>query len=43
MKIFMPPESAEPVYAPYTEHLQPDASAAVRCLMNRQLQKWRKH
>ena len=37
VKIFMPPGSAEPIYAPYTEHLPPDTNAAVRWLMNRTL------
>ena len=41
VKIFMPPGSPDPVYAPFTEHLPPDTNAAVRWLMNRQPQRWR--
>ena len=41
VKIFMPSGTAEPVYAPYTEHYPPDTPAASLWLRNRQSGKWR--
>lgn len=41
VKIFMPAQWHEPVYAPYTEHYPPDTQAASLWLRNRQPGKWR--
>lgn len=36
VKIFMPANADEPVYAPYRENIQPDTAAAIFWLKNRQ-------
>lgn len=41
VKIFMPANAEEPVYAPYTEHYPPDTQAASLWLRNRQPKRWR--
>lgn len=41
VKIFMPAGADEPVYAPFTEHIQPDTTAAIFWLKNRRPQEWR--
>lgn len=41
VKIFMPAGAAEPVYAPYTEHVPPDTTAAIFWLKNRRPKEWR--
>jgi hypothetical protein len=41
VKIFMPAGAEEPIYAPYTEHVPPDTTAAIFWLKNRQPDKWR--
>lgn len=41
VKIFMPKDAAEPVYAPYIEHHAPDVTAAIFWLKNRRPDKWR--
>lgn len=41
VKIFMPAGAPAPVYAPYTEHFPPDATAMIFWLKNRQPDKWR--
>lgn len=41
VKIFMPANSAEPVYAPYEEHYPPDTAAAFIWLKNRRATQWR--
>lgn len=41
VKIFLPKDSTEPVYAPYEEVLVPDVGAAKLWLTNRQPQRWR--
>lgn len=41
VKIFMPAGADEPVYAPYTEHVPPDPSAALNWLKNRRGDQWR--
>ena len=41
VKIFMPANAKEPVYAPYVERFPPDTSAASLWLRNRQPAKWR--
>lgn len=41
VKIFMPANATEPVYAPYTEHYAPDTTAAIFWLKNRVPQEWR--
>lgn len=41
VKIFMPAGAAMPVYAPYTEHVAPDTTAAIFWLKNRRSAAWR--
>jgi len=41
VKIFMPAGAKEPVYAPYTEHVPPDTTAAIFWLKNRRAGDWR--
>jgi transposase-like protein len=41
VKIFMPAGAAVPVYAPYTEIVAPDVTAAIFWLKNRQRKSWR--
>ena len=41
VKIFMPANAEEPVYADYTEQYPPDTAAAIFWLKNRQPAKWR--
>ena len=41
VKIFMPAGADEPVYAPYTEHVPPDVTAAIFWLKNRRPDQWR--
>lgn len=41
VKIFMPANASEPVYAPYVEHLPPDTGAAKMWLTNRKPEEWR--
>lgn len=41
VKIFMPANRSEPVYAPYVEHVPPDTNAAKLWLINRRPDKWR--
>lgn len=41
VKIFMPAGATEPVYAPYTEHVPPDVTAASKWLNNRRPDAWR--
>jgi len=41
VKIFMPAGAEEPVYAPYTEHVPPDTTAAKYWLSNRCPEEWR--
>lgn len=41
VKIFMPANASEPVYADYTEHYPPDTQAASLWLRNRQPKLWR--
>jgi hypothetical protein len=41
VKIFMPANSAEPVYAPFRAKIAPDTTAAIFWLKNRQTAKWR--
>lgn len=41
VKIFMPAGAAEPVYAPYREHIVPDTTAAIFWLKNRKPAEWR--
>jgi hypothetical protein len=41
VKIFMPPDAEQPVYAPYVQHYPPDTPAASLWLRNRQPAKWR--
>ncbi len=41
VKIFMPANAAEPVYAAYTERYPPDTQAASLWLRNRQPGRWR--
>lgn len=41
VKIFMPAGAAEPVYAPYTERIAPDTTAAIFWLKNRRPDLWR--
>lgn len=41
VKIFMPVDAKEPVYAPYIEHYPPDTAAAFIWLKNRQRKDWR--
>lgn len=41
VKIFMPKDADEPVYAPFREMIAPDTTAAIFWLKNRQSQDWR--
>lgn len=41
VKIFMPANATEPVYAPYKDHVAPDTTAMIFWLKNRQPAKWR--
>ena len=41
VKIFMPKDAPEPVYAPYREHVAPDTTAAIFWLKNRRREEWR--
>ena len=41
VKIFMPANAAEPVYAPYIEHVPPDVGAAKHWLSNRDPDRWK--
>lgn len=41
VKIFMPSGAAEPVYAPYVEHVPPDTTACIFWLKNRRPDLWR--
>lgn len=41
VKIFMPSNAAEPVYAPYTEYVVPDVTAQIFWLKNRRPGRWR--
>jgi transposase-like protein len=41
VKIFMPANAKEPVYAPYTEHHAPDVTACIFWLKNRRPDEWR--
>lgn len=41
VKIFMPANASEPVYAPYVEHYPPDTAAAFIWLKNRQGARWK--
>lgn len=41
VKIFMPANAEEPVYAPYVEHYAPDVTAQIFWLKNRRPDRWR--
>ena len=41
VRIFMPKDADEPVYAPYVEHHPPDVTAAIFWLKNRRSDQWR--
>lgn len=41
VKIFMPAGATDPVYAPYREHVPPDATSMIFWLKNRQPDQWR--
>lgn len=41
VKIFMPANAAEPVYAEYRENVQPDVTAAIFWLKNRKPDAWK--
>jgi hypothetical protein len=41
VKIFMPKDAIEPVYAPYREKVQPNVAAAIFWLKNRRKADWR--
>ena len=41
VKIFMPANAKAPVYAPYTEQVQPDVTACIFWLKNRRPDRWR--
>jgi hypothetical protein len=41
VKIFMPANAKEPVYAPYTEQVHPDVTACIFWLKNRRPDRWR--
>ena len=41
VKIFMPANAEEPVYAPYEEHVAPDVTACIFWLKNRRPDRWR--
>lgn len=41
VKIFMPAGAADPVHAPYAEHVAPDTTACIFWLKNRRPAEWR--
>ena len=41
VKIFMPAQATEPVYAPFRERIAPDTTAAIFWLKNRRSAEWR--
>jgi len=41
VKIFMPANAKEPVYAPYVEYVAPDVTAQIFWLKNRRPKQWR--
>lgn len=41
VKIFMPKDASEPVYAPFREIVAPDTTACIFWLKNRKPQEWR--
>ena len=41
VKIFMPSNAEEPVYAPYEEHVAPDVTAQIFWLKNHRPDRWR--
>jgi hypothetical protein len=41
VKIFMPANRSQPVYAKYIEHIPPDVTACIFWLKNRDPQHWR--
>lgn len=41
VKIFMPANAKEPVYAPYREKVPPDTTACIFWLKNRKPEEWR--
>lgn len=41
VKIFMPANAEEPVYAPFVAKISPDTTAAIFWLKNRRSQEWR--
>lgn len=41
LKIFMPANATNPVYAPYVEEVTPDVTAAIFWLKNRKPREWR--
>lgn len=41
VKIFMPASAEAPIYAPYTEQIQPDVTACIFWLKNRRPDRWR--
>lgn len=41
VKIFLPKDADEPVYAPYVEHVPPDTTAMIFWLKNRRKAEWR--
>ncbi len=41
VKIFMPANAAEPVYAPFRAKIAPDTTAAIFWLKNRRKEQWR--
>lgn len=41
VKIFLPKDATEPVYAPYREYIPPDTTAGIFWLKNRREKEWR--
>ena len=41
VKIFMPKDATEPVYAPFRERIAPDTTACIFWLKNRRKEQWR--
>jgi hypothetical protein len=41
VKIFMPKDAKEPVYAPYREYVRPSVNAALKWLCTRRPDRWR--
>lgn len=41
VKIFMPKDAVDPVYAPYRERVAPDVTACIFWLKNRKREEWR--